>query len=102
MKENVRDIIEMYPDVADVEVYREYVGNRAREFHTDSIKFVDGTVTGLNESTLDLYVLDYRIMDEEDYHNSVEANSCNETDFEDVYGDKEAMVLVILAEASVK
>ena len=73
------------------------VGNHAQSFHTDSIR-------SCNNNDLNMEIIDpwsYQVMDEEEYHNTVEANSSTLTDFADTYGKADAKVLVILLKDNV-
>lgn len=58
-------------------------------FHTDNCKFTeeysDSSEVGL-----------YELMDEEDYNNSINANSCATTDFGEWYGSNDAKVLCVM------
>lgn len=40
--------------------------------------------------------IDFEIMDENHYNNTIMANSCDSADFEELYGDKNAKVLVVV------
>lgn len=74
----------------DVEVWLTDPGAWNR-FHTDVIS----TCENWHDDT---EVVDWELMDEEDYAHSIMANSCIEADFAEWYGDKDAKVLVILIE----
>ena len=80
----------------DYEIYK-YTGKK-HSIHTDSVKFLY-SLNWYNEGDfpyLDLEVCDYRLMNEEEYNNTIEANSCDVADFETWYGNKDAVVLVII------
>lgn len=79
---------------ADIEVYG-YKGVN-HSIHTDCIVSLDDEMNfnelycaGINE-------FDFELMDEDDYNNTVLANSCISADFEELYGDKNAKVLIIV------
>ncbi|WP_304239965.1 hypothetical protein [Phocaeicola plebeius] len=79
---------------ADIEVYG-YKGVN-HSIHTDCIVSLDDEMNfnelycaGINE-------FDFEVMDEDDYNNTVLANSCISADFEELYGDKNAKVLIIV------
>lgn len=91
-------LIEIAKDCADVEIYTADF-NHYRGFHSD---FISGTILSLSDLP-DEFIGDYEIMDEEDYNNSVLANSCMSADFKDWYSNKNAKVLVInLPESHIK
>lgn len=79
---------------SDYEIYR-YVAKK-HSIHTDSIEFLHSWENEGDFSNLDLEVCDYRLMNEEEYNNTIEANNCMTADFETWYGDKNAIVLVIV------
>lgn len=86
----VSELLKEYSEKwTDYELYR-YVGTK-RNIHTDNIKSVCGTHN-------ELEVLDYALIDEEEYDKTVLANACESADFEDWYDDKNAKVLVIIVE----
>lgn len=64
--------------------------------HTDTITSCDEE---LEDMPTILDIVEYRIMDEEEYNNTVLANGCINADFEDWYGDKNAKVLVVILPA---
>lgn len=91
----VKELMKMYPEAVDVELYRA-CGKDASSFHTDSIDFVANLcATGLSDDDLKMNVETYKLMDEEDYDNSINANS-EHADFAEWYDDAEALVLVAI------
>lgn len=63
------------------------------KFHTDFIKNIDNeySIKELKE----MEVKDYELMNEEDYNNTILTNSCENANFEELYGKKDAVILVI-------
>lgn len=82
---------------ADVEVYN-YTGKH-HSIHTDYIMDVDIDVTDYYIANPD--EIDYELMDESEYNNTVMANT-SDVDFEDFYGDKNDKVLVIVLKNHVR
>lgn len=83
-------------DFADWEVYTA-CGAYADDFLSDSIQSAEYGREDVN--LLDLQLIDdmsYRIMDEQEYHDTVEVNCYPKTDFCEQYGRKDAKMLVIL------
>ena len=72
----------------DIEVY-EYKFNESKSIHTDYIKYIENYTE--NDE-----INDYRLMNEEEYNNTILANSCKKADFEEWYDDKDAIVLVVI------
>ena len=82
----VGEVKEMYSGrYVDCEIWEDG-GNGT--FHTDNIRSRDDGDD----------VVDWELMDEDDYEHSVLANSCTVADFESWYGDSGAKVLCILVE----
>ena len=78
---------------ADIEVYEPQFSNtdyHALNLHTDFIKSVEF------EDVKNREVLTDKLLNEEDYNNSILANCGLSLNFEEVYGNKNAKVLVIL------
>lgn len=71
----------------EIEVFKNFNSNSIG-FHTDRIEFVDEW-DGTEE------VLEFELMDEETYANSINANSCVDTDFEEWFGNKTAKILCV-------
>lgn len=76
-------------ECVEVECYEGVYGNDY-SFHTDKIKSYDK-----KPKPYDI-VLEYELMDEDDYNDSVLANSSESADFAEWYNDENAMVLVVL------
>lgn len=76
----------------DIEVYR-YTGKN-HDIHTDFIESLDVNINDLKVESIN--DIDFQLMDEDDYNNSILANSCTAADFDDWYGDKDAKILVII------
>lgn len=88
----IKEVKEMYDkQYKDVEVYEPNSSGKyyPNHFHTDNCKCVDEYT---DESEVGLYEL----MDEEDYNNSIMANSSEYADFEEWYDNKDAKVLCIM------
>lgn len=90
--ETIKDVKAMYEgQYVHVEVYSAHgVGKHyPYYFHTDNCmcaeEFTDESEVGF-----------YELMDEEDYENSLCANSCVTADFDEWYGNKDAKVLCIM------
>lgn len=73
---------------ADFEVYR-FTGRR-HDLHTDCIEKIE-------EPSLDTEVEMWTLMDQEEYNNTILANSSIPADFAEWYDDADAKVLVIIA-----
>lgn len=90
----IREIMDMY-DVADVEVYESKgVGPHfPNHFHTDNCVAVENyDINQEHDRIL------YEVMDEEEYNQTILANTSVLADFEGWYGDKDAKVLCIMIE----
>ena len=80
----------------DWEVYEPFaVGN------SDNRGFYSDYIRGIDDVDMAAEVINYEIMDEEDYNNSVLANTSACADFEEWYDDKGARVLCILVQTNV-
>lgn len=75
----------------EIETYV-YRFNEKKEIHTDYIKGVE------LEDDDEAEVIDYELMNEEEYNKSVLANSSLTADFEDWFGNKNAKILVVIVE----
>lgn len=90
---NIKEVINTYKnEYTDIEVY--YSISRNGDIHTDNLRFIEEIPEDDMDGTGE--VISWDLMDEEDYNNSVLANSCIEADFAEWYDDKNAKVLVIL------
>lgn len=74
----------------DYEIYEEWDSGHHNPFHTDNIHPLD-------EVDLDMIVTDYEVMDQDEYNNTILANTCEFADFKEWYDDADARVLVIIA-----
>ena len=84
----IKEIKKMFKnEFADVEVYK-YTSKR-KSIHTDNIK----TIANYND---DCIVIDFQLMDEEDYNSTIKANDCIQADFGELYDNKNARVLVVI------
>lgn len=84
----VREVKEMFKgDYVDVEVYEDKFQHRVG-FHTDFIKDVE-------DYSDDDEVLEYQLMDEDEYSQSILANTGEQADFSDWYDDKDVEVLIL-------
>lgn len=88
MKATIRDIIKSHPDM-DWEIYE------GDHFHTDYCSWVDPDEVDL-DNEMDL---DWEVFNQEEYNNTILANSCESANFDDWYGDENAKVLCILIKA---
>lgn len=68
--------------------------------HTDFIENIDSDTDISTYGDAEAYY--YNLFDEEDYNGSINANSCVTDDFEQLYGDKDAKVLVIMLDKNWK
>ena len=74
-------------EYVNMEVYSYLFSNHS--IHTDSIKSVE-------EYSDDDEVIDYELMNEEDYQRTILANSCDIADFAEWYDDANAIVLIVI------
>lgn len=87
------EIKKMAEQTADVEIYRFTQADRyIRGIHTDNTVGMDMTVDELPDEFKGIV----QMMDEDEYENTLLANSCMSADFEDCHGDKYAKVLVVV------
>lgn len=80
----------------DYEIYK--YTDKDHRIHTDFIKFLNDTDNNgfiSLDKLNDMNVCDYQLMDEEDYNNTINAN-CDNANFEEWYGNKNAIVLIIV------
>lgn len=92
MTMTIKELKEMFDGkYEDIEVYspNETGAHYPTCFHTDNCNFTENYN---EESEIGLYEL----MDEEYYNNSVMINTCEDADFEELYGNKEARVLCLM------
>lgn len=82
-------------EYTDIELYTAKDRDH-RNFHSDYIKSYEG------EEKDELLIVDYQLMDEDDYNHSVVANTCVSADFTEWYGDKDAKVLVCIVAEGIK
>lgn len=75
---------------AAVEIY-EYT--TARRVHTDYLRSLDLSIKDLKGRKGEIIV-----MDEEEYNNTILANSCEKANFEELYDDDLALVCVVIVE----
>lgn len=86
----VKEIKEMYKgEYADIEFYK--FSGRRHSVHHDFIEDIES----MKDDEEPEY---YELMDEEEYDSSIMANTCEHADFEMWYDDKNAKVLVIIAD----
>lgn len=84
--EEIKEIMQKN-NCADLEMVT--LENYGRGLHTDNIK--------MNVDILgDRKIVDYYIMNEKEYNNTMCANSSITANFEDWYGNKEAKVIVVI------
>ena len=91
----VGDVLGMVDDWTDYELYEPLDGSTS--FHTDKCNLVFD-----DDRMSDEVVLDnsnspiYEVMGEEDYNNTILANTCEYADYGEWYDDKDALVLCIM------
>lgn len=88
LKELLKDESKKY---VDVEYYTLNNKNVNKVIHTD-------TIQAIKEVNDDMKVLDYQLMTEDDYNNTILANTCERADFGVWYDDENAKVLVVIVE----
>jgi hypothetical protein len=81
-------------ECADVELYC-YTG-KIHSIHTDNIMSLDEELNFKELYCSGIEELDYKVMDEDEYNNTVLANACENADFEELYGNKNSKVLVVV------
>lgn len=81
-------------ECADVELYC-YTG-KIHSIHTDNIMSLDKELNFKELYCSGIEELDYEVMDEDNYNNTVLANACDSADFEKLYGNENAKVLVVV------
>lgn len=87
------EVKEMAAQAAEVEIYRfTQLDRYIRSIHTDNTACLDMTIDNLPDE----FKGDVQLMDEEEYDNTLLANSSMSADFEDWHGDKNAKVLVVV------
>ena len=98
----------------DIQFYEPKFSNedfKALNFHSDFITYLDNT--GTDKEKFEEYVnaiskeytnevLVAEVMDEEGYNVTVNANSCLDEDFDELYGNKYAEVLCVLLKKEVE
>lgn len=84
----IKEIMDNYDgEFNAVEVFESK--NNRKSFHTDQIQALDDSMYSLSDE-----VLDYELMDEEDYNNTVCANSS--VSFSDVYEDNDKVLVILV------
>ena len=87
------EVKKMAAQAAEVEIYRFNKADRyIRGIHTDNTACMDMKVDDLPDE----FKGEVQLMDEEEYDNTLLANSSMSADFDDWYGDKDAKVLVVV------
>ena len=87
------EVNKMAAQAAEVEIYRFTQQDRyIRGIHTDNTDSMDVKVDDLPDE----FKGEVQLMDEEEYDNTLLANSSMSADFESWYGDKDAKVLVVV------
>lgn len=95
LPEKIADLLKEEVDkCAEVELYG-YAG-RNHSIHTDCIVSLDDELNFKELYCKDINEIDFEVMDEDDYNNTVLANACYRADFEELYGDKKAKILVVV------
>ena len=87
------EVKKMAAQAAEVEIYRFNQADRyIRGIHTDNTACLDMSVDNLPDE----FTGKVELMDEEEYDNTILANSSMDADFEDWHGSKDAKVLVVV------
>lgn len=87
------EVKKMAAQAAEVEIYRFNQADRfVRGIHTDNTACLDMSIDNLPED----FTGQVELMDEEEYGNTILANSSMDADFEDWHGSKDAKVLVVV------
>lgn len=99
MKETINEVLQRYKnDYTDYEIYRftepamYYSGN----IHTDTIQYLGDELSVDYDKTFNL---DSQLMDEEDYNNSVLANTGER--FADMYEPEDKVLVIVLLDAHI-
>lgn len=79
-------------EFAEIEAYtyNTYINERNKSLHTDCIELTD-----VSDNT---DVKNYVLMGEEEYNQTILANQGYSVDYEDIYGDKNAKLLIVIVE----
>lgn len=95
LPEKITDLLkEEVQKCADVELYG-YAGKN-HSIHADYIIPLDYDLNFKELYCESINEIDFEIMEENHYNNTIMANSCDSADFEELYGDKNAKVLVVV------
>lgn len=95
LPEKIADLLKEEVDkCADVELYR-YAG-RNHSIHTDCLVSLNDELNFKELYCTDIEEIDFEVMDEQEYNNTILANTSVEADFDEWYGDKNAKVLVVV------
>lgn len=93
LKQTRQEVQELAKQAAEVQIFRfTQLDKFVHGIHTDNTGGMDMKVEDLPEE----FKGDVQMMDEEDYGDTILANSSMCADFEDWYGDKNAKVLVVV------
>ena len=88
----INEILKHNGDFADFEIYR---AHDAGNFHTDNlIECIDPDRLNFDYD-ISFSDISFQLMNEEEYNNSVMCNTCVTADFDCLYRDSDARVLVI-------
>ena len=88
-----QEIEQLAAQAAEVQIFRfTQLDKFVHGIHTDNTGCMDMKVTDLPEE----FKGDVQLMDEQEYDDTILANSSMCADFEDWYGDKDAKVLVVV------
>ncbi len=88
-----QEIEQLAAQAAEVQIFRfTELDKFVHGIHTDNTAGMDMKVDDLPEE----FKGDVQLMDEEEYDDTILANSSMSADFEDWYGDKNAKVLVVV------
>jgi hypothetical protein len=87
-KMKISELLELWKGYyVDYEIYELF--SITKGFHTDNLKDY------ISYCNTNLEVVGYELADEKDYNRTVTANTCEIADFKELYGDKNAKVLLI-------
>lgn len=90
VKEIIKDIKNINKNIYDYDIYR-YIDNNNKKLHTDYIQ-------AIYEDYENLEVKEYYILSEQEYDETILANSSITANFYEYFNNKNAKILVIIVE----
>lgn len=100
----VKEVIKQCEGRFDEKEIYEYNSNRFPKLHTDYIRGLYGDTWDVEVSISDIEDVEvdsYYLMDEDEYNTTIQANSIY-IDFNEVYGNSDAKVLVIMVSPEIQ